>query len=304
MDSQEVLERESERGGEGSRFLARCCFSVFFVIAVSFSLSFLFGLVALAIGSTSASPPVSVPANCRIISSSVDIRFSKVCELGLLNYKANNVFYPLERSRFRCRHDYYWASVFEVEYKEYFSGHLRHAIAESPKEALPVACRPSFGTAWLTKMKFKVNGTYSCRYSLGTGKADIYPDELFNCEAKEPSKIEMLRRFFILFMKLNFSADKAGSGREMAHLVAGLVSGMVIGMCFIILIKSLRILWLTVTRHWAARKLQIKVFAARFRRVCLLVAYISTMGWLTIQYSKMVGLKQLLFESNLKERTI
>ncbi|XP_039142036.1 uncharacterized protein LOC120279227 isoform X3 [Dioscorea cayenensis subsp. rotundata] len=279
MDSQEVLERESERGGEGSRFLARCCFSVFFVIAVSFSLSFLFGLVALAIGSTSASPPVSVPANCRIISSSVDIRFSKVCELGLLNYKANNVFYPLERSRFRCRHDYYWASVFErllsaldchtremVEYKEYFSGHLRHAIAESPKEALPVACRPSFGTAWLTKMKFKVNGTYSCRYSLGTGKADIYPDELFNCEAKEPSKIEMLRRFFILFMKLNFSADKAGSGREMAHLVAGLVSGMVIGMCFIILIKSLRILWLTVTRHWAARKLQIKVFAARFRR--------------------------------------
>lgn len=44
----------------------------------------------------------------------VDIRFSKVCELGLLNYKANNVFYPLERSRFRCRHDYYWASVFEV----------------------------------------------------------------------------------------------------------------------------------------------------------------------------------------------
>lgn len=70
MDSQEVLERESERGGEGSRFLARCCFSVFFVISVSFSLSFLFGLVALAIGSTSASPPVSVPANCRIISSS------------------------------------------------------------------------------------------------------------------------------------------------------------------------------------------------------------------------------------------
>jgi len=44
----------------------------------------------------------------------------------------------------------------QVEYKEYFSGQVLHAVAEAPKEALPHDCRPTFGTAWLTKMKFKV----------------------------------------------------------------------------------------------------------------------------------------------------
>lgn len=44
----------------------------------------------------------------------VDLRSSKICELGLLNYKAKHVFYPSEKRRFRCRDDYYWASIFQV----------------------------------------------------------------------------------------------------------------------------------------------------------------------------------------------
>ena len=44
----------------------------------------------------------------------VDLRSAKVCELGLLNYKAKHVFYPSEKKKFRCRYDYYCASVFEV----------------------------------------------------------------------------------------------------------------------------------------------------------------------------------------------
>lgn len=44
----------------------------------------------------------------------VDLRSSKICELGLLNYKAKRVFYPSERRKFRCRYDYYWASIFKV----------------------------------------------------------------------------------------------------------------------------------------------------------------------------------------------
>ena len=44
----------------------------------------------------------------------VDLRSSQVCELGLLNYKAKNVFYPFHTNKFRCRYDYYWASVFKV----------------------------------------------------------------------------------------------------------------------------------------------------------------------------------------------
>lgn len=48
------------------------------------------------------------------VSAGVDLRSSKVCELGLLNYKAKHVFYPLERKKYRCHFDYYWASVFKV----------------------------------------------------------------------------------------------------------------------------------------------------------------------------------------------
>jgi len=49
-----------------------------------------------------------------IFLTGVDIRSSKICELGLLNYKAKDVFRHFESSKFRCRYDYYWASVFKV----------------------------------------------------------------------------------------------------------------------------------------------------------------------------------------------
>lgn len=53
-------------------------------------------------------------ANDFNLFAGVDLRSSKVCELGFLNYKAKRVFYPSERKKFRCRYDYYWASVFKV----------------------------------------------------------------------------------------------------------------------------------------------------------------------------------------------
>ena len=46
----------------------------------------------------------------------VDLRSSKVCKIGLLNIKEQHVFYPFERDKFRCRYDYYWASVFKVAF--------------------------------------------------------------------------------------------------------------------------------------------------------------------------------------------
>ncbi|KAK2969201.1 hypothetical protein RJ640_024532, partial [Escallonia rubra] len=126
----------------------------------------------------------------------VDLRSSKVCELGLLNYKAKHVFYPSEKKKFRCWFDYYWASVFKVEYTDH-SGQTQLALAEAPSEALPPDCRPTFDAAWLTKDKFKVNGTYDCWYSLGISKVNIYHDGFFNCLADHPSTTEMLRRYSI-----------------------------------------------------------------------------------------------------------
>ncbi|PIA50417.1 hypothetical protein AQUCO_01300866v1 [Aquilegia coerulea] len=149
------------------------------------------------------SNPISISSQCRIISTSVDLRSSKVCELGLLNYKANNVFYPSHSAKFRCRYDYYWTSVFKVEYREHSSDLTRRALVEAPKEALPFDCRPSFNVAWLTKEKFKVNETYNCRYTPGISQVEIYSDSLFNCNAKNPSIASQGWRILFILVREN-----------------------------------------------------------------------------------------------------
>lgn len=306
-DPPAISERGEAGGGErrGRRILVRCGCSIVFSLGVSILLSIVFGLFAIVIGNFTANSPVSVPAICRIISSSVDVKSSKVCELGLLNYKAKHVLYPLSKGkkRFRCHEDYYWASIFEVEYKEYFSGQVLHAVAEVPKEALPRDCRPTFGTTWQTKMKFKVNETYDCRYTPGSRRADIYPDSVFNCRAQDPSTMELIKRFFIIFMRSSIF-DKKAVGMKRLYLVAGTVSGMLSGLCCIILLKILQSSILALSRRWESWKPHARTFAIRFRRVCLLVAYCSAAGWLMLEYGKMIGLKHLPLWSNLSKRTM
>lgn len=249
-----------------------------------------------------SSNPVTVPSVCRIISSNVDIKSSSVCEFGFLNFKARHALYPKEKTTFRCHDDYYWASVFEVEFKEYFSGQTLHAVAEAPKEALPQDCRPSFDTAWMTKMKFKVNETYYCRYTLGSQKAEIYPDKLFNCHAKDTSTAEMLRRFFVLLTG-SHPEKNPPSGRHMGFIVAGIVLGMLSSICCIMLFKILQVAASSLVRQWHSKALLSPFSALRLPRACVLVVYFSTVGWLLLQYPKMMGLKQLNFNSNLREQT-
>ncbi|KAE8713752.1 hypothetical protein F3Y22_tig00110206pilonHSYRG00421 [Hibiscus syriacus] len=189
MDSQEL----PDNGNKGFCYmLLRIAFALIFPIFAFFSLSFFVGLLAIFMGELSISNPIFVPTQCKIVSSSVDIRSSKVCELGLLNYKAKHVFYPFEKSKFRCRYDYYWTSVFkqlQVEYRDHSLGQTQLALAEAPNEALPLSCRPNFGAAWLTKDKFKVNETYDCWYNLGISTVKLYDDGFFICQAKGPSSI-------------------------------------------------------------------------------------------------------------------
>ncbi|XP_057480557.1 uncharacterized protein LOC130767647 isoform X2 [Actinidia eriantha] len=155
MDSPETTEKEKEKSHRHRSSCLRRSLAFLVYLTVFLSISFLLGVVVVFVGSSSISNPISVPAHCKIVSSNVDLRSSKVCELGLLNYKAKYVFYPFEGKKFRCRHDYYWASVFEVEYEDH-SGETRLALAEAPNEALPIDCRPNFRVAWLTKDRFKV----------------------------------------------------------------------------------------------------------------------------------------------------
>ncbi|KAG0460819.1 hypothetical protein HPP92_021116 [Vanilla planifolia] len=189
--------------------------------------------------------------------------------------------------------------ILKVEYKEHFSGQLLHAVAEAPKEALPQECRPGFDTAWMTTMKFKVNATYHCKYTLGSHKADIYPDNLFNCQGKDPSRTEMVRRFCVLFTRS--VAERWRSGTWIGYTITGIVLGMLSSICCVIVFRILQALFLSISKKLHAKKCLMPIAFVRLRRACLLVAYVSTVVWLLLQYRKVIGLKQLSFNSSLRE---
>ncbi|WOL04347.1 hypothetical protein Cni_G13068 [Canna indica] len=294
----------TEGGGRGRRafrICSTCCFSLIFYFAFSILSSLLVELAGSAIERFSASTAVSIPSTCRILSSSVDLRSSKVCEHGILTHNAK-IEEHLKKPPFRCHYDYYWAAIFEVEYQEYFSGQIFHAVAEAPKEALPHDCRPEFGAAWLTTMRFKVNETYKCGYLLGSQKVDIYSDDIFECPTKAPSTPDATRGYLILLKRL--ISDMVRSGPNMVYLITGAVCGMLVSMLTVILAKCLHILARAMAGKWKAWRLTSIDVVRQLRRACHLFAYFSVTAWLMIQYGKLIGLKQLLFDNHhISERT-
>lgn len=301
MDSPETKEEEEKEEGKkrmkkGFLYILIHYLLVFFFSSLAtLFLSFLVLLLAVCLGNLSIWNPISVPSQCKIVANSVDLRSSKVCELGLLNYKAKHVFYPFDKKKFRCHYDYYWASVFKVKYVDH-SGQQKLALAEAPNEALPSNCRPNFGSAWLTKDKFKVNETYDCWYTMGISKVNIYQDGLFNCQAKDPSTFEMLRRY--LFLSLEMLKSLLSDGPSFINWRWDIVAGAITGFS-----SSLLSLGLVAVLHQFKsflRQIYRRGVCARspnlvqFKRICLLIAYFSFMGWLGMQYLKKLGLSEIL----------
>lgn len=286
MDSEEASAK-----GSVANLILRWSLGLLLPILAFFSLSLFVAFVVVFAADSSIPSPISVSSQCRIVSSSVDLKSSKVCELGLFNYKAKHVFYPFEGRRFRCRYDYYWASIFKVEYKDQSSGQTQLALAEAPNEALPLNCRPNFGAAWLTKDKFKVNETYDCWYTYGISKVSLYHDGFFSCQAKDPSTFEMIRRYCILATKILhawiFSQKQSVFWRW--ETIAGVISGFSTSVISIFFVRLLQQMKFRLPQILAARVLTIG-----FRRTCLLVAYISFVGWLAIQYGKRLGLPEII----------
>lgn len=281
---------ETNQKGTNS-ILLRCSFALIFFLFVFLSVSLTLVLISIIIGNLSISDPISIPSQCKIVSSSVDLRSSKVCELGFLNYKAKRVFYPSERKKFRCRYDYYWASVFKVEYID-ITGQEQHASAEAPNEALPHDCRPTFGVAWLTKDEFKVNESYNCWYTLGISKVNLYHDGFFNCHANDPSIPEMFRRYFFLSSRVLISwFGSLGRVRRWRwDVVAGVLTGFSTSLISISLVRLLHQVLTPIHRIFATLTLPL---AVRLKQVCFLVAYFSFVGWLAIEYGKRIGLPGL-----------
>ncbi|KAJ8568148.1 hypothetical protein K7X08_020870 [Anisodus acutangulus] len=291
----DLSENQEEKRKEihGSTRLRRLSGILVFLCGV-FSLSFSLLYVAVFLGNLSVSSPISLPSQCKIVSSSVDLRSSKVCELGLLNYKAKHVLYPSERKKFRCRYDYYWASVFKVEYMDH-SGQARLALAEAPYEALPSDCRPNFSGAWLTKDKFEVNKTYECWYTLGISKVHIYQDGFFDCQAKDPSTIEMFIRYLILFMRILKSWYVSGVSywHWRWEAVAGVITGFCTSMISVIVFGLLGKLFSCICQLSVVRRLTLPLNKVRLKRICFLLAYVSFTSWLAVQYLRRIGLPEI-----------
>jgi hypothetical protein len=84
----------------------------------------------------------------------------------------------------------------------------------------------------------------------------------------------------------------------------GYAAGVVVGMSSLFIttvLRSFRGVFLAAVR-WAGSNHSIRLFAYRFKRACLLVAYVSFVGWMTLQYRKMIGLKELSLDYELMER--
>ncbi|KAL8150506.1 hypothetical protein V2J09_020314 [Rumex salicifolius] len=259
------------------------------------SFSYILGFLALSFSSLSIAPPVTVPSHCKIVSSNVDLRSSKVCELGLLNFKAKHVFYPSERRKFRCHYDYYWASVFKVEYFDHLSGEMVPGFAEAPKEALPHDCRPDFGAALLTRHKFKVNESYNCWYSTGMPNIEIFQDSNFGCHVKGPSGIEMIRRYFILSTRI--SKFWLASRQLPASVGWGMAAGTTVGFFapLILIIFSKLLPPLMGWCHKVGSHLMATLVRRLFvTRAFFLLAYFSFVGLVAIQYAKRLGLPVVL----------
>ncbi|MED6147410.1 hypothetical protein PIB30_043805 [Stylosanthes scabra] len=260
-----------------------------------FSIPFLVGLLVVVFDDFSIPSPISLPSQCKIVSRGVDIRSSKICELGLLNYKAKDVFHHFEKSKYRCRYDYYWASVFQVEYKDHFSGQKQIAFAEAPYEALPLYCRPNFGAAWLAQYKFKVNETYDCWYTSGVSKVRFDQDNLFSCQADAQSALEKIKLYSNMAVEMARSWF-SGSIRTKYwkwETIAGLVAGFSTSLISITFFRVIQLLLSKTYRGFVSWILSRRVNAVLIKRACFLLAYLSFVAWLAVEYGKRLGLMDI-----------
>lgn len=184
-----------------------------------------------------------------------------------------------------------------MEYRDHFSGQIILGLAEAPREALPSDCRPNFATAWLTKHILKVNETYDCWYTSGRSKVEIFQDSYFGCQAKDPSLLEMMRRYSILFTKLiqNWLFGQLKSMRMGLFVILGVIVGFLTAIISLIMFTLFSRLLCSFPRA-AAAKLASLIHRMIFSRIFFLVAYLSIVSWLAIQYGKRLGLPELFVD--------
>ncbi|KAH7447025.1 hypothetical protein KP509_01G087800 [Ceratopteris richardii] len=186
---------ECRRGSGRQFFLLRWWLVCALIILMSLIAGLVFGVSGFFFSdaSPSSSPRTfQMSSNCKILSSSVDLRWSKICLPRSLSPSEDSI---KMRSKFRCYFEYYWASVFKVEFKPSSSDTPIKAVSEVPKAALPSYCRPGFGSVWTLKEKYQVNGTFPCKYTPGhLVLVDIADDLFIRCQSEKVTPFNFFKQ--------------------------------------------------------------------------------------------------------------
>lgn len=106
-------------------------------------------------------------------------------------------------------------------------------------------------------------------------------------------------RFLIRFLSFikSFSWDTLQGWHHILAVATGSLGGILSSMLAVGTAKFLQPLWPALFKKLQPVKQHISILSMQLRRPCLLIAYISAVTWLALQYMETIGLKQLLIQS-------
>jgi hypothetical protein len=194
--------REGRQGRVVKLHLARWWLACALVLVVSLIMAILLGYSAFLLSTIPPAKLSLLSTSCKIISKGVDLRSAKVCELKYVTHMPTiSSSGHTGRSKLRCYFDYYWTSVFKVEFRPHFSEAAVEAAAESPAEVLPIDCRPDFRTVWHAKERFQINEDYPCKYNPSNlQRVELVQNFTGNCTVEEPPMSTISRHFWTLYV--------------------------------------------------------------------------------------------------------
>ncbi|CAM6092667.1 unnamed protein product [Calypogeia fissa] len=256
-----------------------------FMVMLSLMIGILFGVAGFALQNYSSAPKAArFSADCRIVAKGVDIRSAKVCEDGNLAHLQKSRQNSIAPSKFRCSWDYYWSSVFKVEYMPRTSTSAVLANAELPSGTISSTCRPSFASAWRTKETFEVNGTYPCTYNSKNLKiVDITVDKGGNCSTEnEQSNLDLMKQFWYLLVHAQNALLSASA--KTGELFSRAAAAVGLGICYSMIVTGFTRAVCQVHFHFEHGEytdLDVVYFEARIQLAILFTASVFGVIWLS-----------------------
>lgn len=259
------------------------------MIALGLVMAILFGCSILLLANLPPPKLSPVSTSCKILSKDVDLRSAKICVVD------NYIIVPSRGrdyeglSKFQCYFDYYWTSVFKVEYRPHASLVAVETAAESPKESLPQDCRPEFGDVWRAIERFQINEVYPCEYNPGNLLSVELTDRLVgNCSSNELLKPNLIFGQFQTLIAHQIMMFLSSSKTGMMFWRTALSVGL--GFCYSVIVTAFTKLASFIRfRVFVADELSevdILYFEAHLQALFLFVASMFSFFWLDADYEQ------------------